>query len=831
MKHIMIFDGNSILNRAFYAIRLLTSKSGEYTNAIYGFLNICLKHIESDSPDVVCVAFDLRDPTFRHKEDKEYKANRKGMPEELAAQLDNTKTICKALGFHILTLPGYEADDIIGTVARTCEENGDQCSIVTSDRDLLQLAGRYTLIKLVKNANVDDKLYDKEDFIKEYGITPEQFIDVKAIMGDPSDNIKGVAGIGEKGAFTLIQEFHSLEEIYDNIDTIDIKPKMREKLIAGKEDAFHSRFLARIETNAPIDLSVLKQPAEQDRKTLLEIFTRLDFNQFIDRLSLREPQRETDLIIIDTKEKFVSFSKENSIVGYDMQDSALFAASQNGRYQIAGPFQKEFFELESLQKIGFGVKADITALASHQITLNGLLFDVQLAAYVLNSQDGTLDCEHIAYKYMDSSKSTEENIFALYPILDDKLKAEGVDKLYYEIELPLTRVLADMELTGIGINIELTKQLSADYDLKIKQTLDDIYQMAGEEFNVASPKQLGVILFEKLHLPVLKKTKTGYSTSAEVLERLRSDHPIIEKILEYRRFSKLKSTYIDGFLNAVDKKDGRVHTVYNQTLTHTGRLSSTEPNLQNIPIRYEEGRELRKMFCAGEGNIFVGADYSQIELRVLAELSGDEMMSRAFLENEDIHTQTASLVFNIPPQEVTPELRRRAKAVNFGIVYGIGEFSLSQDIGVTRRRAGEYIEQYKAKYSGISSYLDLVVQTAKEIGYTTTMFGRRRYIPEIFADNFNLRSFGERAAMNAPIQGSAADIIKCAMVKVYNRLKSENRRAKITLQIHDELVLETPLDEAEQVRELLKYEMEHAVKSRIPFLAEVHSGKDLYDLK
>lgn len=831
MKHIMIFDGNSILNRAFYAIRLLTSKSGEYTNAIYGFLNICLKHIESDSPDVVCVAFDLRDPTFRHKEDQEYKANRKGMPDELAAQLDNTKAICKALGYHILTLAGYEADDIIGTVAKKCEQGGDKCSVVTSDRDLLQLAGTNTLIKLVKNANVDDKLYYKEDFIKEYGITPEQYVDVKAIMGDSSDNIKGIAGIGEKGAFALIQKFHSLEEIYDNINTIDVKPKMREKLIAGKEDAFHSRFLAKIDTDVPIDLSILEKPLEQDRDTLLELFTRLDFNQFIDRLSLRQPQQETDLTVIDDEEKLNAFLNENSIAGYSLQDSGLFAATQNGRYQIGPAFHKAFFESESLLKIGFGVKADITALQSKKIAFRGLLFDVLLAAYVLNSQNGTLDCEHIAYQYLDTSKSTEENNFALYPVLKQKLKDEGVDKLYDEIELPLTRVLAEMELTGIGIDIELTKQLSADYDLKIKHLLEDIYQMAGEEFNVASPKQLGVILFEKLHLPVLKKTKTGYSTGAEILERLRSDHPIIDKILEYRRFSKLKSTYIDGFLSVVDPRDGRVHTLYNQTLTHTGRLSSTEPNLQNIPIRYEEGRELRKMFCAGENKIFVGADYSQIELRVLAELSQDEMMGQAFLQNEDIHTQTASLVFNIPPQEVTPELRRRAKAVNFGIVYGIGEFSLSQDIGVTRRRAGEYIEQYKAKYSGISRYLDHVVQSAKEIGYTTTMFGRRRYIPELFADNFNLRSFGERAAMNAPIQGSAADIMKCAMVKVYNRIQKENLNAKIILQIHDELVLETPLNEQEQVKEILKYEMEHAVKSRIPFLAEVNAGKDLYELK
>ena len=837
MKKLMIVDANSILNRAFYAIKLLTNQQGEYTNAVYGFLNIMLKYAESEQPDGICAAFDMRAPTFRHEFYEKYQAQRKGMPDELASQLAPMKEILKAMHIPVLEMPGYEADDIIGTVSAACEKQGVGCCILTGDKDDLQLASEKTYVKLVRTVagKTQDDDYDAAKVQEEYGLTPAQFIDLKAIMGDKSDNIPGVAGIGEKGALTLIHTFGSLEAIYEKIDDPAIKPKMREKLLADKQAAFDSRYLATIDRAVPMtfDLDNFAVRA-YDKPKLLELFRSLDLNTFIARMGLEEEDKQEEPAIetieIATQEAFDSLSLERA--AYVIADGGLTLCAGGPVYRLSPEVAWQgFFENPKIEKIGYDVKNDILCLREKGIEPAGIAFDVMLAAYITDQSDVPLTLEKITAVYLERPVAVPAKaVWDLYETLTARLAEGGQKELYYQIELPLAHILADMQAYGVHVDQEMLLSLSAEYGEKIAVLEQEIYASAGEEFNINSTKQLGEVLFQKLQLPVYKKNKTGPSTDIETLERLYGMHDIIPLLIEYRQLTKLKSTYVDGLLPLVDE-NGRLHTNYNQAATQTGRLSSTEPNLQNIPIRQEQGRLLRKLFTAPAGKVLVDADYSQIELRVLAHMANDGEMIKAFLNGADIHTETAAHIFGVEPEEVTSQMRSSAKAVNFGIVYGIGDFSLSRNIGVSRSEAKRYIESYKQKYKGITKFMEDAVEAAKRDGYVETYFKRRRYIPEIAANNFVTRSFGERAAMNAPIQGTAADIIKIAMVRVSDRLQKEGCQARLTMQVHDELVLEVPVDELEKVEELLRYEMEHAVAFQLPLTVEVHSGASLYDTK
>lgn len=843
MNKLMILDGNSIVNRAFYGIRLLTNAEGLYTNAIYGFLNILFKYMELEKPTHICVAFDVNAPTFRHEQFTDYKAKRKGMPDELAMQMPVLKDVLSAMNISQLELPGYEADDIIGTVSRLCEENKIGCMVLTGDKDDLQLATDLTKIMLIttKGTTNDTTTYIAKTVIEKYGVTPCEFIDVKALMGDPSDNIPGVAGVGEKTAFDLIRTYKTLDNVYEHIN--ELKPALQKKLTDSRDIAYLSRKLATIDRYVPIEINIPNCEIKGfDNQKLTELFTRLNFSSFIQKFELANKNDQvyeyTLVSLNDIKKNITSplcyfLSKNN--------DKFIFSAGNLVAEVEDIKELKDIFEGD-IEKISHNVKEDIVLLKNNGIEYKNLKFDTMIAAYLIAPERSNYNINELSLEYLSKGVGGEnpisaaaanaQAIRALYEFFAWELAKNNQADLYYDIELPLIKVLADMQIIGFQIDKEKLQAFSNQLDIRINELTSQIYELAEVEFNINSPKQLGEILFEKLKLPVIKKTKTGYSTNVEVLNELEDKHEIISHILEYRTLVKLKSTYVDGLLSVINPKDGRIHSSFNQTVTTTGRISSTEPNLQNIPIRTEIGREIRRAFVAKSPDyLLLDADYSQIELRVLAHIAKDDIMIDAFRNNMDIHTKTASEVFDVSPEFVTSQMRSRAKAVNFGIVYGIGDFSLAQDLKISRREAKAYIEEYLKTYPNVKQYMHDTVESAKEKGYITTLLGRRRYIPELKASNFNMRSFGERVAMNAPIQGSAADIIKIAMVRVHNRLTDGGFKSRLILQVHDELLVETHINEKNEVKQIIMEEMEKAYNMSVPLVTDLGEGVSWYDSK
>ncbi len=844
MKKLLVVDGNSILNRAFYGVRMLTTRDGLCTNAVYGMITILLRHLEMSAPDGCAIAFDRKAPTFRHQRYAEYKANRHGMPEELAMQLPYAKEAAALLGFRVLELDGYEADDILGTLSVQANAAGIACDILTGDRDSLQLitdgnaAAGATRVLLATNA--DTLIFDEAAFEAKYGVKPSQFVDVKSLMGDSSDNIPGVPGIGEKTALKLIAQFGSLDAVYAALPEADLTKSVKAKLEQGRESALLSRELAQIFCAVPLDAA----PGEMtytgmDREGCLALFEKLEFHALIKRFDLGTESKTLRAamtpIAVSAKDLLALPSDIPLAVSLSDEGDTFLFCGEGKLWEIpVGEMPAEFFADPARSFICYDFKTLRRALARHGIGFARCTHDVMLAAYVLNSSD-SYGLPRLVNRYLDESYDetipTVQYVDALYPVLDAKLKEADEERLMYEIELPTARVLADMETRGFKIDREGVRQFGEKLARYEAECAERIYMLAGRTFNLNSPKQLGEVLFEDLGLPAGKKTKTGYSTNAEVLERLRPFHPIIEDILDYRQVAKLRATYADGLLRVADEA-GRIHTSFNQTGTATGRLSSAEPNLQNIPIRTALGRELRRFFVPENSDyILLDADYSQIELRLLADISEDEAMIRAFAAGEDIHTATACTVFGVEPENVTLELRKRAKAVNFGIVYGIGDFSLSQDLGIPRAQAKRYIEDYLAAYSGIDAYLKRIVAEAYADGYVKTIFGRRRFIPELAGQNKNLRSFGERVAMNSPIQGSAADIIKIAMVRVDESLRARGLDAHLILQVHDELIVEAHRNCAEEALAILREEMENAVALKVPLDVDAKMGETWYNCK
>ncbi len=854
MKKLLIVDGNSILNRAFYGIRVLSNSKGQYTNGVYGFLNIFFKFIEEEKPDYLSVAFDLKAKTFRHKMYDGYKAQRKGMPPELAEQMPYLKEILKAMNVSCLELEGFEADDIIGTVSKQCDDSDVKCVIVTGDKDDLQLASDKTTVRLVitRAGTTTTTDYNYDTVLEKTGVTPEEFISVKALMGDTSDNIPGVKGIGEKTAYSLIQHYKTLDNLYEHTD--ELKGAQQTKIIEGKEMAYLSYDLSKIDRNVPLAETIDEMSLKEYNSPLLyEKLSELELKSIITKLGLEEentlekPEFEFCELSSSNEIEKLAGDKFYYILNFnDSIESLYFYADKKIYYKN---FFTEFDVIEyidaisgvlsneHIEKISHDIKKDIVYLSeNYNIEYNGKIFDTKIAAYILEPSRTAYELNDLAEEYLKIGGLKGEEYCGVLKDLTDKfsdlIKENEQEELLYEVEFPLVYVLASMEVEGFKVDKESLADFSEMLNERISVLENQIYETAGEVFNINSPKQLGVILFEKLGLPAVKKTKTGYSTNADVLEKLKHKHKIISYIMEYRILAKLKSTYADGLYNVINEKTGKINSSFNQTITATGRISSTEPNLQNIPVRLELGREIRRMFVAtDDDHVLVDADYSQIELRVLAHIAEDKTMTEGFVNGIDVHSNTASQVFGVPLEMVTSDMRSKAKAVNFGIVYGIGSFSLSQDIHVTKKQADEYIQSYFDKYTGIKSYLDGVVEFAKETGYVKTLLNRRRYIPEIKASNFNLRSFGERVAMNAPIQGYAADIIKIAMVRVYNRLKEEKLSSKLILQVHDELIVDALKCEEEQVKTILKEEMENAVKLSVPLVVEMKSGNSWYETK
>lgn len=839
---LLAIDGNSIINRAFYGIKLLTAKDGTYTNAVYGFINILNRLTELEKPEGVAVAFDLKAPTFRHKKYAEYKAGRKGMPEELAQQMPIMKEWLTLAGYTCVECETYEADDILGTLAALCEKSGNECVIATGDRDSLQLVSDATrvLLAATKMGKPEIINYDKAALFERYGLTPPEMIELKSLMGDSSDNIPGVAGVGEKTATDLITRFHSIDNIYESLETLDIKESVRKKLEAGRESAYLSRELGTICREAPIntDISQYKIKPRNDAE-LARLMTRLEFFKLMEKMGLKPDNSGMQLCLDMSDKKSFKFIKNAEIknkADIYIADEKIAAVSGDMVTVISDG------ELEKLIKDG-GIKKrvhDFKNLSRKYPDIAGVRFDTMLAAYLCNPSASSYATDRIIAEYApyepEIEGETDEFIknaclFSLAcDTLENELEKTGQKKLFDEIELPLARVLGEMELCGFSADVNGLKALSSELDTRIKALESEIYSLVGYEFNLNSPKQLGVALFEKLGLPAKKKTKSGYSTGAEVLEGLKNEHPAVSLLLNYRQLAKLKSTYADGLQDCI-AEDGRIHSTFNQTEARTGRISSLEPNLQNIPVRTAEGRRLREYFNAPAGRVLCDADYSQIELRVLASMSGDTNMINAFGSGTDIHTVTASQVFGLPQEMITPELRSRAKAVNFGIVYGIGAFSLSKDIGVTRAEADRYIKSYLAAYPDVAAYMEKAIDDAKKNGYVTTLYGRRRYIPELSNSNGNMRAFGERVARNAPIQGTAADIIKIAMIKVSRSLKDEFPTARLILQVHDELIVECDEKDAEGVCALLEREMESAADLAVRLTAEAHFGKTWLEAK
>ena len=876
---IMVIDGNSIINRAYHGIRPLSNHEGTPTNAVYGFLSTLFKQQDEERPDRTVVCFDVKEKTFRHLKFDTYKATRKPMDEELAVQMPIVKEVLDALGIVRCELAGYEADDLLGTISRRANENGDECVILTGDRDSLQLVGGGTVVRLVKSAlgKTTYTSYTPEKFREEYGFDPIRLIDLKALMGDSSDNIPGVKGVGEKGARQLLADFGTLDGIYEHIDDERIKKGVRTKLQADEQGARDSSWLATIDRNVPLELDVAHLPEQKiDREALYSLLTRLEFDQFIRKLGLTEggeaaAPRLPALERCTIASAFEAFGLVDSLTEADRVFvlagktlGALCLLSGDTAYFLYADDMGDAWN-DVLARLFDGsvnlalhdAKDIIKNLLLRGIDPRGITFDTALAAYLIDPAQSSYDLPRLALACVnemlpvldlddpaalsplggreETGRSAAQYLAAMREIfreVNDKIEQFGMRKLYYEIELPLERVLAEMENAGCAVAPDALRTFGERLETRIRDLVEQIYLDAGAEFNLNSTRQLGEILFERLGLPAPKKTKTGYSTSAEVLERLRDDHPIIAHILEYRRLTKLKSTYVDGLLAVADPKDNRIHTHFQQMVTATGRLSSTDPNLQNIPVRTELGRELRRMFVAPDkDHILIDADYSQIELRVLAHISGDRHMIGAFRTGQDIHAATASKVYHLPIEEITSAMRSSCKAVNFGIVYGISDFSLAQDIGVSRKEAAAFIRSYLDSYPGVENYMETIKETAREQGYVTTLFGRRRALPDINSKNFNVRSAAERIAMNTPIQGTAADIIKIAMVRVRDRLRREGLESHLILQVHDELIIEAPLKEKDIAARILTEEMENAFQMDAPLVAEAKSGMSWYDAK
>lgn len=881
MNKLLLIDGNSIINRAFYGImgsKMLMTEDGTYTNAVYGFLSILFKELDDIKPEYLVVAFDLKAPTHRHKMYDKYKANRHGMPEELAMQMPILKETLKAMNVCIIEKEGYEADDILGTLAKWGQKEELEVTVLTGDRDSFQLIDKNIKVRIprTKMGKTETEDYTVEKIEEEYGLEPLDLIEVKGLMGDTSDNIPGVPGVGEKTALNLIKQYKSIDEVYNHID--EQKGKLKEKLSENKDLAYLSRTLGTIDINAPIEKDLCAfQVEEWNKPEVLEIFKKLKFNRFIDRFALQENIGATSFSDsqINTEiehEKIVGETKLAELKQEIQENKAMYYYLTEEKFIIYSPKTNKCFSIENIQdfkdifedknilKCSYKQKEEFIILWNKGIEAKNLMFDIAIAGYILNSNINKYTIEYLANEYINFDiaeylSNTEETgieqitlfdnveepkedktyiyvyaIYKLYNVLTQKMKEAGSIDLFNKIEMPLTEVLASMQYEGIYIDKQELLDFGKELQEKIDILIQEIYELTGEEFNINSTKQLGEILFEKLKLTAKKKTKTGYSTDVDVLEKIKYEHPVIEKILEYRQLQKLNSTYVEGLIPYIDET-GRIHSKFHQTVTTTGRISSTDPNLQNIPTRMELGRKLRKVFKPEQGYIFVDADYSQIELRVLAHISEDKNMIEAFCNNEDIHAQAASKVFNIPLEEVTKEERTKAKAVNFGIVYGISEFGLGEQLGVSRKKAKEYIEQYLDKYSGIKEFMINIVEETKEKGYVETLYHRRRYVPELKSNNYMVRQFGGRVAMNTPIQGTAADIMKIAMINVYNKLKENNLKSKLIVQVHDEILVETLESEKEQVKQIVKEEMENVIKLKVPLLAEVEEGYNWYEAK
>ncbi|MBO4853891.1 MAG: DNA polymerase I [Oscillospiraceae bacterium] len=879
---LMVLDGNSLINRSFYGIRPLTTREGLYTNAVYGFITTLQRLLDEEQPEALCVAFDRREPTFRHQADASYKATRHGMPEELAMQMPVLKQVLDAMSIPRYELAGYEADDLIGTISRKCERAGWECVVVTGDKDSLQLITDKTRVKLVSTRMGQTTTRDMtaETFREEYGFEAIHMIDLKALMGDSSDNIPGVPGVGEKTALALVQRYQSVNALYDAMPAVDVKPAVRQKLAEGEESARHSYWLATIVTDAPLAFEPEENLRRPFKPELYDIFLRLEFKKLIDKYGLA-PARDTEewdregtfTVENVTKpdravELLAMWRGADCVTVYALTDLTAVAvecdgAEQNGltanllMHRYEGDWDALLTALFAgdIRKVSHDNKDLMHALLRRGIEPEGFVYDTALAGYLLDATAGQYGIDRLFMAYYNAEvmkpAHLEQDAFsplgdtrgaeaaldswcsavtALREYQESRLREQEMWRLYEEVELPLCRVLAEMEIAGMRCNGKQLYTFGVWLEEQIAALEREIYDEAGSEFNINSPKQLGKVLFEDLHLPHGKKTKTGWSTGAEILEKLRGGAPVVDKILTYRQYSKLKSTYADGLLKAIGE-DGRVHTSFQMTVTATGRLSSTEPNLQNIPARTELGSEIRRLFAAEPGCVLVDADYSQIELRLLAHMADDRTMQESFSAGADFHTVTASKVFHVSPEEVTGEMRRRAKAVNFGIVYGISAFSLSRDIGVTVAEAQEYMDRYFETYQGVKRYMTDVVQKASENGWVETLWHRRRALPELRSTNFNLRAFGERVALNMPVQGTAADIIKLAMVRVYERLRREKLRAKLIMQVHDELIVECPASEQETVKKLLTEEMEQAVTLAVPLCAVAHAGENWLEAK
>lgn len=880
-EKIVLIDGHSILNRAFYGLPDLTNSEGLHTNAVYGFLNILFRTLEEEQPQYLAVAFDVHAPTFRHQMYADYKGTRKPMPSELREQVPMLKEVLRAMDIELVEKAGYEADDILGTLAERCEKKGMEVTVVSGDRDILQLASDRIMIRMPKTVRGKTTIenYHAKEVLERYQVEPKQIIELKALMGDTSDNIPGIPGVGEKTATKLIEEYGSIENAYVHVE--EIRPnKAKESLKNNYDLAVMSKKLATIDTNAPVECD-LEHAKIRNLYTeeAYEMFRRLDFKNLLGRFDSAAVKEQDSLFIrvetdLEEAEALLKQATVQPAVGLELLESTAYeilglavAWEKDGEPEVcyipASETVTVGFLKEKTEELFAAVKKvcvmDIKKLLKNVKNIRPeQVFDAGIAAYLLNPLKNTYTYDDLAKEYLQVYLPSTEEIFdtaklpdlaavsdelagcyagnmayAVYrvrEIMEQRLEAEGMSRLYQEIEIPLAFTLADMEEAGIRVEAEELKAYGERLQVRIGELEEKIYQEAGETFNINSPKQLGVILFEKLQLPGGRKTKSGYSTAADVLEKLAPDHPIVSDILEYRQLAKLKSTYADG-LSAFIGPDGRIHSTFNQTITATGRISSTEPNLQNIPVRMELGRLIRKVFLPADGCVFIDADYSQIELRVLAHMSGDEKLIAAYRQAEDIHRITASEVFHVPFDEVTPLQRRNAKAVNFGIVYGISSFGLSQDLSISRKEAQQYIEKYFETYPGIKGFLDGCVEQAKEQGYSVTMFGRRRPVPELKSSNFMQRSFGERVAMNAPIQGTAADIIKIAMIRVNERLKREQLRARLLLQVHDELLIEAPLEEVDQVQRILEEEMTHAADLKVKLEIDMHTGNSWYEAK
>ena len=902
MEKLVLIDGNNILNRAFYGImgsKMLMTSDGRYTNAVYGFLAILFKIIDELNPEYLVVTFDLKAPTARHKMYEGYKANRKGMPNELAEQMPIIKDILHAMNIDIVEKEGYEADDVMGTLSRYGEKQGLEVVIVSGDRDTFQLATDKTTIKIprTKAGKTETEDFDRKKVLETYGVEPKQLIEVKGLQGDTSDNIPGIPGIGEKTALNLIKKYENIDNLYKMIEdgTDDLKGKQREKIVENKDLAYLSRTLGTINLEVPIEDTLDNFKVEEwDNDKVLEIFKELNFNRFIERFGLEDnkqgEKKLDDLFIIkeiDDAEKILDYinnektiiyhfsvkdiHNEEKIIQQEIVSVSFYNEKENIVYYInnkANNFVKvikSIFEDENIEKYGFKMTKDYILLKQMGIQFNNIKFDIEVAAYILNSTNNKYTIETLSNEYLNinleeyldesvQNKQEQLNLFdaekddssnnqteikknSLYAYcikkieteLTKKLKETNTYELFETVDMPTVEVLSSMQWDGMYLNLEELEQYGEEIKQKVDKLTKEIYDLCDTEFNINSPKQLGEVLFEKLELPAIKKTKNGYSTAEEVLERLKSKHPVIEKILEYRQVMKLNSTYVEGLKPYINPKTKRIHSFFHQTITATGRISSTEPNLQNIPVRMELGKKVRKVFKPAEGCVYIDADYSQIELRVLAHISEDENMIEAFNNGEDIHKQAASKVFGIPMDKVTKEQRSNAKAVNFGIVYGISEYGLGMQLGIPQKKAKQYIEQYLEKYSGIKKFMENISEEAKEKGYVETLYHRRRYVPELQSNNFMVRSFGKRVAMNTPIQGTAADIMKIAMIKVYNELRQKNMKAKIVLQVHDEMMIEAPKEEADDVKEILKRNMENVVNLKVPLVADVTLANNWYD--